>query len=289
LAADRNQVVIDRTGAFATPLASVQQPVDAVPTRNAGGFYFVASDDDGPGVYLVSHAGGQVTTIYSGAALSDPENLALSDDNERIFVADRSAGGGGQVVVLDAFGGGVLRTFAEGYQPRGVDTTLVDGRDMVYFSGIDPADSQAGVFRSAWDGSDLEVVAKGAQLTDPSGVAVAANGVVYVSDTPGVRGAGEVLSASDGALTRLLSGVWLGTPGGVALTTDGNTLAVSGLTPATGGATVYLVNTTTGTFTTRDDGIAQNRGAGGVHRAKNDNVFGWADSSRSGKVYRVEP
>ena len=52
---------------------------------------------------------------------------------------------------------------------------------------------------------------------------------------------------------------------------------------------MYLVNSATGVFITRDDGIAQNRAAGGVHPAKSDNVFGWAGISRSGKVYRIEP
>lgn len=289
VAAAGNQVVIEPSGTFATALTTAQQPLDAVPTRDAGGFYFLASGDRGSGVYVVSHARGQAIEIYAGDALADPVNLALSDDNERIFVADRSAGGGGQVVVLDAFGGGVMRTFAEGYQPRGVDTSLRDGSDVVYFSGVDPADGQPGVFRSAWDGAGLEVVAKGAPLQDPSGVAVAAEDVVFVSDRPGVRGNGQVFKAAGGTLTSLVSGLWLGTPAGIALTTDGTTLAVSGLTPATGGATVHLVNTATGMFTSRDAGIAENRGAGGVHRAKSVDIFGWADVQRPGRVYRVDP
>jgi hypothetical protein len=52
---------------------------------------------------------------------------------------------------------------------------------------------------------------------------------------------------------------------------------------------VYLVDIVTGTFTTRDDGIAQNRAAGGVHRAKSVNIFGRADIVRSGRVYRINP
>jgi NHL repeat len=294
-AAAQPQVTIERTGVFATVLAAGRQPVDAVPTRDAGGFYFLGSDERGPNVSLVSHLGAQVTEIFSGAPLASPDNLALSDDNERIFVADPTAGSGGAVVVLDAFGGGVLRTFANGYQPRGIDTALVGGSEMVYFTGVDPQGALPGVFRSAWGGTDIEVVAKSSQLSAPSGVAVGPNGEVYVTDTPGQRDGGRVLKVVDGAPTEVASGLWLGSPAGLALTIDGSTLAVSGLTPATGGATVDLIEVASGKVTMRDDGIAQNRAAGGVHRAKSDNIFGWAgragsgNGANNGTVYRIEP
>ncbi len=35
--------------------------------------------------------------------------------------------------------------------------------------------------------------------------------------------------------------------------------------------------------------IGENRAGAGLHRARNADVFAWADVQRSGRVYRIEP
>lgn len=286
------QVIVER--AFASVLAAPIRPLDAAPSLNAGGFYFLASDPRGPGVFLVSDRGGRVRDVHVGAPFASPQNLVVSGDNERLFVADPAAAGGGAIFVVDVHGGGVLGQLAQGHRPRAVDAVSVGDAELVYYTGVDPADGQPAVFRSRPDGSALAVVAKGAPMGEPSGLAVASNGDIYVADGPGRRDGGRILRISGLAVSELASGLWLGTPAGVALTLDEGILAVSGLTPATGGATVYLLDVATGAVSARDDGISQNREAGGVHRARQQNVFGWAGvtagtAGGGGYIYRVAP
>lgn len=280
---------------FAQLLTSASQAIDAVPTRHGGGFYYLAIDDRGPGVFRVSGQGGAPQDVLIGDPLRTPTSLVLSVDNERLFVADSTAGEGGGVLVVDAHGGGVLSSFAAGHQPQGIDllSPTDDGANaLVYYTGIDLADGQPAVFRARADGADTVVLAKGALLARPSGIAVSRTGEVYVADTPATPGAGRIIKLVGPAMVEVAGGLWLGSPAGIALTLDEQALAISGLTPSSGGATVYLLELATGALRARDDGIGQSTAAGGVHRAGNRNLFGWADSTvggRGGAIYRIDP
>ena len=76
-------------------------------------------------------------------------------------------------------------------------------------------------------------------------------------------------------------------PAGVALTLDDTTLLVSGL-DAHGHSQVYLIATGTGAIATfAGGGIGDNTGSGGVHRAVDRSIFGWAGRSGGGTVYSI--
>jgi sugar lactone lactonase YvrE len=117
-------------------------------------------------------------------------------------------------------------------------------------------------------------------------VAVSAGGAIYVSDRG--RG-GRVLRIAGGRVTQIAGGIRLGNPSGIALTRDGATLLVSSLDPVTGTAQVLRIDTRTLATSTFNAVIGLNRAAGGLHRGLRTTVMGWADVSRSGRVYRVDP
>lgn len=130
---------------------------------------------------------------------------------------------------------------------------------------------------------------KGAPLRHPDAVAISRRGTIYVTD----RGSGR---ARDGRVLRIgrqvrqiASDIRLGDPAGLALTRDDSTLLVSSLHPARRSAQVLLVDTTTLATSVFNDTIGQNRSAGGLHRGLATDVMAWADVSRSGKVYRLDP
>ena len=134
------------------------------------------------------------------------------------------------------------------------------------------------------------MLAKGAPLRRPQGVAIARDGTLYVSDRGlGRRLDGRLLKIADGRVRTVARSLRLGNPAGVALTSDGSTLLVSSLAPAAGTAQVLLVDTATLATSTFDDVIGANRSAGGLHRGLRTPVMAWADVQRPGRVYRVDP
>ncbi|MSP61424.1 MAG: hypothetical protein EXR72_13965 [Myxococcales bacterium] len=173
-----------------------------------------------------------------------------------------------------------------GARPRGLDVRG-DDDDRVYFTGTTRQGIPA-VFRSV-GGDDARVLYRGAPLRAPDAVAAARGGDVFVTDTPDVPGAGRVLRISNGRVHELASGLWLGSPAGVALTLDERTLLVSGLDDS-GHSLVYLIDLASGAVSTFNDVIGANTTSGGLHRAARADVFSWADSSspdRGGRVYRI--
>jgi hypothetical protein len=119
---------------------------------------------------------------------------------------------------------------------------------------------------------------------------VSRTGAIYVSDRG--RGgplAGRVLRLAGGRLTEVARGIRLGNPAGIALTRYETTLLVSSLDPSAGTAQVLLLDTKTLATTTFNSVIGGNRAAGGLHRGLRTTVMAWADVSRSGRIYRVDP
>lgn len=260
-----------------------QGPLDSTPDADATNVYFTAASQKGPGVFRVPAAGGAATEVAVGQPFVAPRGLAISGDGKQIYVADQQAG---QIFVVPAAGGApaALRG-SEGTAPRGLDVVREGGQDVVYFTGKNPGDGQAGVFKLPAGGGTLTVVAKGAPLVEPDGVTVSQAGVVYVTDRSAAgSGAGSVFKISGTTVSKLVDRVRTGDPAGLALTLDESVLLVSALQPDRDSDQVLLVNLSTLQTGSVTKVIEQNHSAGGVHRARNKNVFSWADltAGRSG-------
>src|SRR5204863_316717 len=79
--------------------------------------------------------------------------------------------------------------------------------------------------------ADPAVVAKGAPLVAPDGVAVAGSGEVYVTDRAAGSCSGGVFEIARNKIRRLVEGVRLGDPAGIGLTLDESRLLVSAYQP----------------------------------------------------------
>lgn len=265
-------------------------PLDTAPSSDGAVFYFTATAVDGrPAVFKVPAAGGAATQIAAGAPLTLPSGIAVSGDDQQLYIADTSAG-----VLRMATSGGALTALAgtSAAHPRGLDVARRDGADVVYFTGSDPASGAGAVFTVPGGGGAVVTLAQGQPLAAPVGIAVAAGGEVYVANPPAFgrgAGAGSVLKIAGGTTSSVAEGLPLGYPAGLALDHRGATLFVSGLDATRSHAAVYAVDLATRAVTTYSQGIAQNSGAGGVHRAATRDILGWCGitADTRGTVYQI--
>lgn len=264
----------------ATPvLTGLSKLRDTASDARGRHFYFIADGSRGPAVFRLTLRNGRVRELWSGMPLVSPVGIAVSDDGE-VYIADPAARGGGGVFALDDDD---LRLLARGYHARGVEVRDGD----VFFTGENPRSGLPGLFRIREHGR-VDVVAQGAPFHRPIGVALGRQGDAWVSDeiAPGLA---VVLHVEQGSVTVVTHGLRAGTPPGIALTRDERTVALSGLDAMRGTALVYLVDTGSFAVTTANNGIAQNIGAGGLHRAAKADVFGWCGiaSGGRGSIYSV--
>lgn len=262
-------------------------PVDAAPSPDGSVFYFTTSGTSTASVVSVAGSGGATSTLVSGAPLVKPVSVAVATDGSHVFVADSGAG----KIFSVPSGGGAPTVVAgtEGRSPRGLDVTVDGGADVIYFTGSDPADGAPGLFSVPAAGGTVTIVAKGSPLVSPDAVVVAGPGVAYVTDRGAAASQAAVLKVSRASAVKVAD-VRLGDPGGVSLTRDGKTLLVSAQNVTTGADQLVLIDVATGKSGTASKVIGANHNSsGGVHRAYRTTVFAWADVSRSGRVYRVEP
>jgi len=268
--------VVTKSGAFKNPLDSTPNPAEDT-------IYFTATGNNGKGVFRVPAAGGAAEEVATGAPFLSPRGIAISTDGKQVYVADTQAG---QILVVPAAGGkpaplpGTL-----GAAPRGMDVVNMGGADMVYFTGIDPADGKPAVMKIASAGDKAPtVIVKGAPLVAPDAVVMTKAGVLYVSDqSAGSANSGAVFKVAGGTATRIADNLKLGEPGGVALTPDDGVLLVSSIDKAKGTDQVLLIDLgslQTGLVTAV---VGENHAAGGVHRASGKGLFSWADSEAGGR------
>ena len=273
-------------------------PLDSTPDLDGANIYFTATNSKGPGVFKVPAGGGGATAVFTGAPFAGPKGIAMSPDGKQLYVADPKASAGGKTGQLFslALEGGAPRPLAgsAGTAPQNLDVVNENGQTVIYFSGKDPASGQPALLKLPAAGSEAAtVVAKGAPLVEPDGVAVTKSGLIYLSDRAAAGGGiGKVFKVAGGAVTPVVEKVKTGNPAGIALNKDETALLVSALQMDKASDQVLVVNL--GNFETASVAkvVSQNSAAGGVHiiPSRDKNIFSWADltAGGAGTVYRVE-
>jgi hypothetical protein len=273
---------------------SFQQPLDAAPSPDGSTIFFTATGPNGVGVFGVPAAGGTVTTVTDGDPFVRPTAVAVASDGSHVYVADGRIGAldtPGAILTAPVTSVSQLATVLPGTQgrtPRGLDVVHRDSGDIVYFTGTDPTTGSSGVFQIPGAGGTVTTVAEGPPFASADSVVVTAQGVAYVSDRGAVPGQGQILRVTGGTATPILTGLHLGAPAGITLIHDDATLLVSTLDPQTQADQLTFVDLATGKTAVSTKGIGTNiNTSGGLHRAANAAVLGWADTA--GQVYRVRP
>lgn len=276
-----------------TQSGSFDTPRSAVPDASGQFVYFVANGPNGAGVFKVPASGGAAVEVKTGPPFVAPFDITISSDNQTLFVADPQAGGAGQIFTLPVTGAAPTPLpGTDGTAPRALEVIRQGGSDQVYFSGKDPTGGEPAVFKIPATGSaGRTVVARGAPLIEPSGVAITRTGVVYVVDRGSQTTPGRVFRVDGAALTRVADNLHTGNPAGAVLTPDDAVLAVSTLDPSSGTAQLFLLNLSTLTTGVFNQVIGANRNAGGLHAARNANgntgANAWANATNDGAVYQV--
>jgi DNA-binding beta-propeller fold protein YncE len=289
------EAVVNAPGTFSAP--RVGAPLadgSIVLIATAEGASAVDAPEFGERVAILKQTPGSAEPelLYSGDALVNPLDLAVSLDEKTLYIADPAGGldGNGAISTL-AVAGGEPTPILGGYAPRAV-TVAGDGR--VYFSGVSGESGEPGVFELS-DGVARSLF-EGAPLVDPSGIAVDAHGVLFIADTrlfdrtESVGSEAGIVRVQAGQASIIASGFATGYPAGVALTRDEKTLVVSG-EGADRSDTVFLVDlanpgvsprAVTGEFSRYQDASA------GLKRAHSDDTFIWASlAANGGTVFRI--
>jgi hypothetical protein len=249
-----------------------------------------------PAVFVQRRDGLRPAIAFNGNGLVNPLDIDVSLDERTLFVADFAGGLGGFGAIASVpVAGGSASFGAEGFLPRSV--TVGPGGE-VFFSGVDPASGQPGVFEL--DGSTVTPVFTGAPLLDPSGIAVFADGRVLVADTGAfdagngavLTSQGSVVLIQNGQASLFASGFATGFPAGIALSVDESTLVVSAenrdrsdtlllIDVANPGAAPRPV---TASFSAFKDAAA------GLKRAHTEDTFTFASlaANGGGTVFRIE-
>jgi sugar lactone lactonase YvrE len=266
-------------------------PLDAALSPDGKTAYFIALDpNQNPSVFTVASSGGTPTVLASGDPLAAPFGIDVSTDGSQLVLADSSAldSAGldhGCLFTLGATAAGTPAQISSttGYQPRSVVIVQENNVDVAYFTGHDPSDAAPGVFKVALGGGAVSIVAKGTGFADPSGLAVAANGTVYVADSIATEnGHAQLLKVTAGTVSVVIADMAVGYPAGVALSKDETAILVSALDPATQTDIVIHYDLTANTQSVFNTTISAFSESAGLKRARNVDTFVWADSHANG-------
>jgi sugar lactone lactonase YvrE len=253
--------------AVVTQSGNFHDPLDSVPTMDATTIYFTATGPHGPGVFRVPSAGGAATEVFTGEPFVTPRGISISADDQHLYIADPSAGTGGELFVLATSGGSPVPVHgSERTAPQNLDVATQDGKPVLYFSGQDPS-GQAALLTLPASGADAPtVLVEGPPLVAPDGVVVAHTGSIYLSDRAAAGGGlGSVYKIDGSKITLIVKQVRTGNPAGIALTDDESILLVSALRLNSPSDLVLLVNLRTGQTGSITEVIAQNHSGGGLH------------------------
>lgn len=266
--------------------------LDATPDPDGTNLYFTAYDPvNGPGVFKVPADGSNPTpsVIATGAPFAAPFGITISSDGKQLYVADAGAitdpmnpygTDHGAIFVLPV-GGGTPTAIAgsDGASPRSLEIAIEGGSDVIYFTGVDKTNGKPGVFKLPVGGGTAMVVAEGPPFVDPSGIVIAKDGTVYVADTvAAATGLANIIKITGGNAAPFLQDLRVGYPCGVALSKDEVTLLVSSLDPDKKTDQVLQVDIGSMQAMPFTMGIDTNYEAAGLHRARNADVYAWADT-----------
>ncbi|MDF2693817.1 MAG: uncharacterized protein K0S65_2200 [Labilithrix sp.] len=274
----------------------IEMPVDATPSPDGKDIYFIANskvaDEDNIGflrqtaIYKVSAAGGAITKLFQGDPLVAPFGISISNDGQTLYIADTGAvtseeRSDGRVYSLSVSGGAPTPLAGtDGLAPGGIEVM----GDALFITG--KKDGKPGLYKTGFGGGAVTPVAAGEMFVDPSGVAVARSGEAYVVDSGsavhGAALASVVKVFADGRTEVVIDGLSVGHPAGIALSNDERTIYVSGFDPGKGTDVVFTVDAATRAVGQFTDTIAEFSESAGLHRARNTDVFAWADSHANG-------
>jgi sugar lactone lactonase YvrE len=279
---------------------AVDSPFDATPSPKADAVYFTGMSVADAGVlYKIGTAAKSTPTMLASGFIA-PTSVVVATAGDTVYVSDLGivdegdantpSGPGGVIYRVPAGGGDkVPLAGTEGYGARSLDL-VSEGKqgDVIYFSGSHPETGAAGVYRlPLGSGGALEAIYEGGTLRELSGIAVTADGDIYVIDTIGSSGGGTLIKISPtGDVSEVVVGLRVGYPAGLALTRDENFVLISGVNPEKGSSQVYRIELADPTFENIeviDMGISQNTESAGLHRAHEVDNYAWADSG--GTVY----
>jgi hypothetical protein len=291
---------------IAAAAEDIARPLDATPDPDGENIYFSALDPTkGAGIYKAGSGGAATSVVRAGDPYASPFGVSMGSDGKLLYVADLGAGedlnndnvvDSGQIFVQSVSGGdpSVLMGTV-GTKPRGLEVVQEKGVDQVYFSGRDDK-GLFGVFKIPATGGAPTAVSVGAPFVDPSGIAVATSGDVYVADAASATAFGAVIykiAAGQNVAKELVVVPQIGYPAGIALDAENAQLLISALDPLKQTDVVIIVDLATGNLSTytgdADTDISKFQESAGLHRAKNKNVFAWADSTagKAGIVFKI--
>jgi sugar lactone lactonase YvrE len=288
----------------ATTSGDFARPFDTVPSSDGSTFYFTGMGSQGLGVYSVPAMGGAAMPLAVGTPFVSPFGIAISSDDKTLYIADAAAGYDpndpagsdnlGLVYTLPV-GGGMPQPLmgTAGTRPRSIDVASNNGADTVWFTG-NTSTGDGAVYNIPASGGTPTTAVSGAPLVDPSGIALSKSGDAYVVNTTAPdSGAAAIYKISGGMATPYVSGIQVGYPAGAALSMGETVLLISGRDGNAGTDVVYTVKLDGSmALGSVNMGIEGNTDAAGLHRARNSNVFSWADLTAgptgTGIVYRIE-
>jgi hypothetical protein len=270
--------------------AGIKSPFDATPDPSGKNVYFTAIGAHGAGVFKVAASGGPVTEVYAGSPFVSPFTIAISTDGSRLFVADIGASSaktdGGAIFSLPV-GGGTPDELGDtdGMLPHGLE---VSG-DTLYFTGV--SKGVPGVFKMGLGGGAVSTIASGAPFKQPSGVAIASSGDVYVVDAVSTNAlGGRIFKVTpSGSSSVYLDNIAVGYPAGIVFNQAETELLVSARDTAKGTDAVLVVDVASRAVSEFTTGIDSFVDPAGLHRAHSADIFAWADStaSKAGTVYVI--
>ncbi len=268
------------SGAFSSP-------TDAVASPDGRDFYFAAYD--AMQVPAVFHSGAQpgsaLDELASGDPLDMPIGLVMSCDGSTVYVADM--GGDAGAVLSVSTGGGTPSDLGATNIVRPGGLAMGPDCKTLYATGL-TGDGVPALFALPLTGGLASVVWMGAPLVSPTGLHVDDEGVAWVMDHLAIGAGGEgVLFAipSDGSsANEVISGLRMGTPGGVSLTAGGGTAVMPTLDDS-GRGQLTSVEIATGDMTQLSTPDIQD--PAGLRTARRAGVFAVVDSE-GGAIYRAE-